>query len=219
MSRARYADRRDAGRVLAGALARRAGADALVLGLPRGGVVVAAEVAAALGAELDVLVVRKLGLPAQPELAMGAIAAIGDTVETVWVRAVVDRVAPDTTAVAAVRERELVELRRRSAAYRGDRPPPGIPGRHVVLVDDGLATGATVRVAIQALRARAPGRLTVAVPVGPPAAVAQLAAEVDELVCPYAPEGFRAVGQAYADFTETTDDDVTEALGRGGVVS
>lgn len=216
MSRARYADRRDAGRVLAGALAGRADADALVLGLPRGGVVVAAEVSAALGAELDVLVVRKLGVPGQPELAMGAIAAVGGAVETVWVPSVVHQVAPDPTAVAAVRERELVELRRRSAAYRGDRPPPGVPGRHIVLVDDGLATGATVRVAVRALRAGAPGRLTVAVPVGPQAAVSELAAEVDELVCPYVPEGFRAVGQAYADFAESTDDDVTDALHRGG---
>ena len=216
MPRARYADRRDAGRVLAGALAGRADAGALVLGLPRGGVVVAAEVSAALGAELDVLVVRKLGLPGQPELAMGAIAAVGDAVETVWVASVVDRVAPDPTAVAAVRERELVELHRRNAAYRGERPPPGIPARHVVLVDDGLATGATVRAAIQVVRAGAPTRLTVAVPVGSPAAVTRLAAELDELVCPYVPEGFRSVGQAYADFADTTDDEVTEALRRGG---
>nr|WP_204262119.1 phosphoribosyltransferase family protein [Blastococcus saxobsidens] len=197
---------------MAGALAGRADAGALVLGLPRGGVVVAAEVAAALGAELDVLVVRKLGVPGHPELAMGAIAAVGDAVETVWVAAVVDRVAPDRAAVAAVRERELVELHRRRAAYRGDRPPPAVRGRHVVLVDDGLATGATVRVAIQALRAASPARLTVAVPVGPPSVVAHLAAQVDELVCPYVPEEFRAVGQAYADFSETTDETVIGAL-------
>ena len=214
----RYADRRDAGRVLAAALAGQADADALVLGLPRGGVVVAAEVAAALGAELDVLVVRKLGLPGHPELAMGAIAAVGDAVETVWVRRVLDRAAPDEADVAAVRDREAAELRRRTAAYRGDRPAPGVAGRHVLLVDDGLATGATMRVAVQALRASRPGRLTVAVPIGPPEVVAELSADVDALVCPAAPADFRSVGQAYADFGETSDVEVADALRRGGTV-
>ncbi|MGY1825438.1 phosphoribosyltransferase [Blastococcus sp. SYSU DS0541] len=218
MQRARYADRRDAGRVLAGALTGRVGAGALVLGLPRGGVPVAAEVAGAFGAELDVLVVRKLGAPGQPELAMGALAAIGDRVETVWVPAVRDRFAPDPDAVAAVRDRELAELRRRTDAYRGDRPAPVVAGRHVLLVDDGLATGASMRVAVTAVRANGPTRLTVAVPVGPPAALAQLAADVDDLVCPEAPTGFRSVGQAYDDFSETSDDEVLRALRRGGTV-
>ncbi|TYP89652.1 phosphoribosyltransferase [Blastococcus xanthinilyticus] len=218
MPRAPYADRRDAGRALAGALAGRADAGALVLGLPRGGVVVAAEVARALGAELDVLVVRKLGVPGQPELAMGAIAAVGDGVETVWVPGVLDRVAPSPEAVAAVQEREAAELSRRSAAYRGDRPAPPVTGRHVVVVDDGLATGATVRVAVAAVRAGAPARLTVAVPVGPAAVVAELAAAVDEVVCPLVPPAFRSVGQAYAAFPDTSDAEVTAALSGGGTV-
>ena len=218
MQRARYADRRDAGRALAAALGERVDPSAVVLGLPRGGVVVAAEVAGALGALLDVLVVRKLGVPGYRELAMGAIAAVGDAVETVWVPRVLDRLAPDPAAVAAVREQEVAELRRRVAAYRGDRPAPALEGRHVLLVDDGLATGATMRVAVSAVRAGLPARLTVAVPVGPPSVVAELAGAADEVVCPLVPADFRAVGQAYADFSETTDAEVVAALRRGGAV-
>ncbi|HYH24837.1 MAG TPA: phosphoribosyltransferase family protein [Blastococcus sp.] len=214
----RYADRRDAGRALAAALAGRADDGALVLGLPRGGAVVAAEVALALGAELDVLVVRKLGVPGQPELAMGAVAAVGDAVEAVWVPAVLDSAAPEPAAVADVRVREEAELRRRVSAYRGTRRPPDVAGRHVVLVDDGLATGATMRVAVRAVRSSGPSRLTVALPVGPPAGVAALAQEVGEVVCLLAPRGFRSVGEAYADFSATSDAEVLEALRRGGSV-
>jgi predicted phosphoribosyltransferase len=211
----RFADRRDAGRALGQRLAdtvREAGADVVVLGLPRGGVVVAAEVATALAAPLDVLVVRKLGLPWQPELAMGAIAAVGDAVETVRTEVVLAaaRVSPDT--FAAVRDEELVELRRREQAYRGDRDPVRLTGRAVVLVDDGLATGATMRAAVVAVRRGNPARIVVAVPVGSPTACAALAPEVDDLVCLAAPRGFRAVGQAYADFTATSDAEVRTAL-------
>ena len=218
MQRARYADRRDAGRVLAGALTGRADGSTLVLGLPRGGVVVAAEVAVALGAELDVLVVRKLGVPGQPELAMGAVAVVGDAAETVWVSRVLDRVAPAPDAVAAVLDRELAEVRRRTAAYRGTRPPPAVAGRHVLLVDDGLATGASMRAAVRAVQAAGPGRLTVAVPVSAPSAAAELTAQVDEVVCPLTPPGFRSVGESYADFAETSDAQVLAALRRGGSV-
>jgi putative phosphoribosyl transferase len=213
----RFADRRDAGRALAEALRPRLGeaaADAVVLGLPRGGVVVAAEVAAALGAPLDVLVVRKLGLPWQPELAMGAIAAIGDVVETVRTEVVLAAARVGPELFDEVRAEELAELRRRETVYRGGRPPVPVPGRQVVLVDDGLATGSTMRAALIAVRRHKPARIVVAVPVGSPTACAALAPEVDDVVCLSSPGNFRAVGQAYADFTPTSDEEVRRALAR-----
>jgi putative phosphoribosyl transferase len=212
----RFADRRAAGRALGERLAGRApGAGSgvvIVLGLPRGGVVVAAEVATALGAPLDVLVVRKLGLPGQPELAMGAIAAVGDAVETVRVDSVLAQVDIDATAFETVRQRELLELRRREAAYRDGRPPLPLADRSVVLVDDGLATGATMRAAVAAVRRQGPLTVTVAVPVGSPRACAALAADVDDVLCLVAPRSFRAVGQAYGDFGQTTDEEVRTVL-------
>ncbi|MGY1806779.1 phosphoribosyltransferase [Blastococcus sp. SYSU D00669] len=216
MARRPFADRRDAGRALGAALAARLGepADAVVLGLPRGGVVVAAEVAAALSAPLDVVAVRKLGLPWQPELAMGAIAAAGDAVEAVRTEAVLARVDVDPADFAAVRERELAELRRREQAYRAGRDPLPLAGRTVVVVDDGLATGATMRAAVAAVRRSAPARVVVAVPVGSPHTCADLAALVDDVVCLWAPEGFSAVGQGYGDFGATTDAEVVAALSR-----
>jgi putative phosphoribosyl transferase len=212
----RFADRTDAGQALAGAvtaaLVAPEAVGAVVLGLPRGGVVVAAPVAAALHAPLDVLVVRKLGLPERPELAMGAIAAVGDRVETVRNREVLAAAGVDEAAFAAVWDRELVELRRRVEAYRGDRPPVPVRGRTVVLVDDGLATGSTMRAALAALRVREPARVVVAVPVGSPQVAAELSGEVDVLVCLSAPARFRAVGQAYAAFPATPEDAVRAAL-------
>jgi putative phosphoribosyl transferase len=215
----RFADRRDAGRVLAVAVGEalrphpgERSDQALVLGLPRGGVVVAAEVAAALPAPLDVLVVRKLGLPWQPELAMGAIAAVGDVIETVRTETVLAAAHVAESAFDEVWDAELAELRRREAAYRGDRPPCPVRNRSVVLVDDGLATGATMRAAVAAVRRQGPVRIVVAVPVGSPTACAALADEVDVVVCLSAPPNFRAVGQAYADFAPTSDDEVREAL-------
>jgi predicted phosphoribosyltransferase len=217
----RFADRRDAGRVLAVAVRealRRHSAEraepTLVLGLPRGGVVVAAEVATALPAPLDVLVVRKLGLPWQPELAMGAIAAVGDVVETVRTEQVLAAAHVAESAFEEVWDAELAELRRREAAYRGNRPACPVHARCVVLVDDGLATGSTMRAAVAAVRRQDPFRIVVAVPVGSPATCAAMAEEVDDLVCLSAPQNFRAVGQAYADFAATSDDEVREALGR-----
>ncbi|SDC12295.1 Predicted phosphoribosyltransferase [Geodermatophilus telluris] len=212
-----FADRREAGRELAALLTdpdRAAtvplGPGTLVLGLPRGGVLVAAEVAAALGAELDVVAVRKLGLPGHPELAMGALAAVGDTVETVRSEAVLARHAVDDEAAAAVRRAELAELRRRQEAYRGDRPPPRLAGRTVVLVDDGLATGSTVRAALAAVRGTGPAAVVVAVPVGAPEVCAEL--DADEVVCLRTPVPFGAVGRYYDDFGQTTDDEVRAAL-------
>jgi putative phosphoribosyl transferase len=206
----RFADRRDAGRALAAVLrddARRG--DPVVLGLPRGGVVVAAEVAAVLGAPLDVVLVRKLGLPDQPELAMGAIAAAGDAVETV--RTVV-AARVDEAAFDEVHARELAELRRRERAYRAGHEPVPLGGRDVLLVDDGLATGATMRAAVAAVRRQAPASVTVAVPVGSPRVRADLRPEVDRVVCLEAPAAFRAVGQAYRDFAPTDDAEVVAAL-------
>jgi putative phosphoribosyl transferase len=187
-------------------------ADAVVLGLPRGGVVVAAEVAAALSVPLDVLVVRKLGLPSQPELAMGAIAAVGDAVETVRVESVLAAAQIGPEAFAEVREAELAELRRRIAVYRGDRPAVALAGRTVVLVDDGLATGSTVRAAAASVRRSRPARIVVAVPVGSAAACAAVRREVDVLVCLATPDSFRAVGQAYENFDSTPDEEVCAAL-------
>jgi putative phosphoribosyl transferase len=212
----RFADRREAGRALAEALRPHLGEHperAVVLGLPRGGVLVAAEVAAALSAPLDVLVVRKLGLPWQPELAMGAIAAVGDVVETVRTESVLTATRVSQEAFADVRADELAELRRREAAYRGNRPAAAVRDRCVVLVDDGLATGSTMRAAVAAVRRQDPLRIVVAAPVGSPATCAALAAEVDDVVCLSAPPNFRAVGQAYADFAPTSDDEVRDALG------
>ncbi len=214
MATTRFADRRAAGSALGERLSATHGgrSDAVVLGLPRGGVLVAAGVAARLEAPLDVLVVRKLGLPWQPELAMGAIAAVGETVETVRVGSVLAaaRVNPET--FETVRREELVELRRRETAYRNGRPPVVVADRTVIVVDDGLTTGATMHAAVAAVRRQAPRELTVAVPVGSPSACAALADVVDELVCLSAPRSFRAVGQAYADFTETSDAEVRAAL-------
>src|SRR3954453_11422598 len=212
-----FADRRDAGRALGAALVERLGEApaVVVLGLPRGGVVVAAEVAAALSAPLDIVAVRKLGLPWQPELAMGAIAAAGDAVEAVRTEQVLARVDVDPESFEAVRRRELTELRRREQAYRGGRSPAPLTGRTVVVVDDGLATGATMRAAVAAVRRSQPARVIVAVPVGSPHTCTDLADAVDEVVCLWAPSSFRAVGQGYGDFGPTSDDEVREALGAG----
>ena len=223
VSRSRFADRAEAGRALGTALAERLDAEvcrrATVLGLPRGGVLVAAEVAAALRAPLDVLVVRKLGLPIQPELARGAIAAVGDAVETVRVESVIASTGVQEADFTTVREHELLELRRREDAYRTGRPALDVAGRTVLLVDDGLATGATMRAAVLAARAAGAAAVTVAVPVGSPRACAALATLADDLACLAAPADFRSVGQAYADFAQTTDDEVRRALtgARGAV--
>lgn len=209
-----YADRRDAGRQLAAELSRRGGLEgALVLALPRGGVPVAHEVAAALGADLDIVVVRKLGLPMQPEVAMGAIASIAGTVEVVRNEDVLSRLGPRAAAaMEEVRAREEAELRRRERAYRGDRAALSLRGRVVVLVDDGLATGATMRAAAAAVQREEPARLVVAVPVALSGSFEGLGGLADEVVSIWSPRELYAVGQAYAIFDQTTDDEVHELL-------
>ncbi len=205
-----FRSRREAGRVLAQLLQHYKGRDdVVVLALPRGGVPVAYEVARSLGAPLDVFLVRKLGVPGHEELAMGAIASGGVVVlEDDVVRGL--GIGPDV--IEQVAQREAVELARRQRAYRGDRPFPDLRGKTVILVDDGLATGSSMRAAIQAIRAQDPARIVVAVPAAPESTCRELRAEVDEVICAVTPEPFFAVGQAYWDFTQTTDDEVRTLL-------
>ena len=191
-----------------GHLAGQAGV--VVLALPRGGVPVAFEVARALGAPLDVLLVRKLGVPQQPELAMGAIAAGG---VRVLHQAVVDALGITPDVIDAVAAREGAELARREQVYRSGRPALEVAGSTVVVVDDGLATGSTMRAAVAALRALQAGRVVVAVPVGARETCRELAGEADEVVCVKAPAHFQAVGQWYDDFSPTTDDEIRALLG------
>ena len=207
-----FRDRRDAGRVLAGLLDHYRGRpDVIVLGLPRGGVPVAYEIAQTLGAPLDVFVVRKLGVPGREELAMGAIASGGVVVINDDVVRGLD-IAPEV--IQRVAEREGRELLRREQAYREGRPMPNLAGKTVILVDDGLATGASMRAAIEALRQHRPARIVAAVPVAPQSTCQELAEIVDEVVCATTPSPFLAVGRSYWDFTQTTDEEVRDLLAR-----
>jgi predicted phosphoribosyltransferase len=206
----RYRDRADAGRVLAQSLERYAGRDGLlVLALPRGGVPVGYEVARALRAPLDVFLVRKLGVPGHEELAMGAIAS--GSVRVLNADVVEHLHIPDAV-IDAVAEREQEELERRAREYRGDRPPPDVRGRTVILVDDGLATGSSMRAAAAALREQQPARLVVAVPVAAAATCHEFKGEVDDVLCALTPEPFYAVGVWYEDFSQTTDEEVRQLL-------
>jgi predicted phosphoribosyltransferase len=204
-----FRDRKDAGRRLAEKLHGYAETSAIVLALPRGGVPVAAEVAERLCLALDVFSVRKLGVPGDDELAMGAIATGGARVIN---DGVVRTLGIRDDVIHAVSQAAAAELERREATYRGARPPLDVRGKVVVLVDDGLATGATMRAAVHALRARETGRIVVAVPVGAPETCAMLTAEADEVVCAVAPEPFLAVGYWYEDFEQTTDAEVAALL-------
>jgi predicted phosphoribosyltransferase len=210
MDRRVFTDRREAGALLAERLAHyRNRTDVVVLGLPRGGVPVAYEVARALNAPLDIFVVRKLGVPGHRELAMGAIASGG--VRVLNEELVAGLGIPQSMIEQAAQE-EGAELARRERAYRNGRPPAELKGRVAVLVDDGLATGSTMKAAAEAVRSHAPARIVVAVPVGAPPSCAELADTADEVVCAREPEHFAAVGQWYADFEQTSDEEVRELL-------
>ena len=208
-----FRDRREAGRVLAAYLAPkyRNRSDVLVLALPRGGVPVGYEVARALVAPLDVFVVRKLGVPGHEEFAMGAIASGGVRVLN---EDAVQGLSIPAQVIESVAKREQAELERREREYRGDRLPPDVRDRIVILVDDGLATGATMMAAVKAVRLMQPVRVVVGVPVGSPATCRQLREEADEVVCAVEPESFAAVGGWYADFSQTGDEEVRELLAR-----
>lgn len=208
-----YRNRRDAGAQLATHLGHLKGRhDVVVLGLPRGGVPVAAEVARALAAPLDVCLVRKLGVPGHEELAMGAIAEGGTEVVS---ETLLQDLGLPRSIVEAAAARERIELDRRARLYRTDRSALSPEGRIVILVDDGLATGATMEAAVHALRARKPARIIAAAPVGAREACERLASVADEVVCPRVPEPFSAVGQWYADFSETSDQEVRSLLNDG----
>ena len=217
----RFRDRRHAGEALgwrlvdAGVLERYP-EPRLVLGLARGGVPVAAEVARILAAPFDVFLVRKLGVPGHEELAMGAIASGGSRVLN---QLVIERLAVSPADVEAVAETESEVLAQRERAYRGDRPPVTVRGSTVILVDDGLATGASMRAALRAVRAQDPAAAIVGVPVGSPETCRALRAEADEVVCVRMPERFLAVGQAYVDFSPTSDAEVRDVLDTSAPVS
>jgi len=207
-----FRDHTDAGRRLASRLGEYAGRPGLlVLALPRGGVPVAFEVALSLGAPLDVFLVRKLGVPGHEELAMGAIATGGVRVVN---EAVVRELGISGEVIDAVAARERAELERRALAYRGERPAPEVLGRTVFLVDDGLATGSTMRAAALAVRRQGPARVVVAVPVAARATCDELRAEAEDIVCAATPEPFFGVGRWYQDFSQTTDEEVRELLAR-----
>ncbi len=208
----RFRDRRDAGRVLAAKLSGYAHRpDVIVLALPRGGVPVGYEVAHALGVMLDVFVVRKLGVPGHEELAMGAVATGGVRVIN---ESVVSALGIPEDVIDAVAAQEQLELARRERLYRDGRPTPDVQGKTVILVDDGLATGATMQAAVRALRQQHPARIVVAVPVAAPETCEAVQAEVDEVVCAMTPEPFLAVGFWYEDFSQPTDDEVRDLLAR-----
>ena len=207
----RFANRTLAGRCLATRLSEYANPTTLVLALPRGGVPVAAEVARALNAPLDVFLVRKLGVPGHPELAMGAIASGGVRVVS---RDVVEELGIPSSIIDAVAAREQLELERRDRLYRGSRSLPSLAGRTVILVDDGLATGATMEAAVEAVRQLNPRRIVVAAPVGAAETCARLKTVADDVVCAETPEPFQAVGLWYERFEQTSDEEVIETLAR-----
>jgi putative phosphoribosyl transferase len=208
-----FRDRAEAGQRLGRALGRFAPLHPVVLALPRGGVVVGAAVAEGLGAPLDVVIVRKLGAPHHEELAIGAVADVGGP-RVILDETTVERLRVSPEYIRRESETQLAEIRRREERYRGPRPRLMVQGQVVILVDDGIATGSTVRAALGAVRAEQPGWLVLAAPVASPEALAGLRPLCDETVCLLAPEHFRAVGEFYEDFGQTQDDEVVELLAR-----
>jgi putative phosphoribosyl transferase len=208
-----FLDRSDAGRRLAGALAGYKDRHPAILALPRGGVPVAAEVAAALDAPLDLILVRKLGVPSEPELAMGAVV---DGAAPIVVRNedVIRLTSVGEAEFNATRDAELAEIERRGRCYLGDRPRVDVEGRTAIVIDDGIATGATIRAALRATRMREPKKLVAAVPVAPPDSFEELRGEADDIVCLEQYRFFRAIGTYYADFRQVTDQEVIETLNR-----
>jgi putative phosphoribosyl transferase len=204
-----YEDRTEAGRRLATELAHLRGRDAVVLAVPRGGIPVGAEVATALGATLDLVITRKIGAPGNPELAIGAVAAVGEPYVD---RGLVDRLGVPEPWLAAEVERQAAEVARRERAYRGGRPAPPVEGRVVIVTDDGVATGATLRATLGYLRSLSPAWLCCAVPVGPPETITSLGELADEVVCPLQPPWFMAVGEWYRDFHQVDDIEVATLL-------
>jgi putative phosphoribosyl transferase len=213
-----FVDRTEAGRKLAKALAAYKNQRPVVLALPRGGVPVAAEVATALDAPLDLILVRKIGVPFQPELAMGAVV---DGIEPVIVRndEVIQLCGVSETDFNAIRDEQLAEIERRRKLYLGDRPHPQIAGRIVIVVDDGIATGATTRAALRAIRMRTPSKLVLAVPVAPTDTLRNLRGEADDIVCLEDYESFGAIGLFYSDFSQVSDTEVIEILARHPIKS
>ena len=213
----RFRDRVEAGRILAKLLSHYANRPGvLVLGLPRGGVPVAFEVAQGLNVPLDVFVVRKLGVPQQEELAMGAIASGGVRVLN---QDVIEMLGIPEEVIDAVAARERRELHRRELAFRDHRPPPEMHGRTIILVDDGIATGATMRAAVKALRQLKAARIVVATPTAAPSTAEEMRPEVDEFIAVMTPDEFAGVGQWYEDFAQTTDEEVRDLLQKASVVS
>lgn len=210
-----FYDRWEAGRRLAARLLKYKGEDVVVFALPRGGVPVAAQIATALNAPLDLVLVRKIGVPFQPELAMGAVAD-GGTPLTVRNDDVIAAVGVGDEEFEAVRQRELAEIERRRGRYLGARPRPEVQGRVAIVVDDGVATGATTRAALRAVRARHPKKLVLAVPVAPTDTLPSLRAETDETICLEAHQDFGAIGFFYADFRQIDDEEVVAILDRLG---
>jgi len=213
-----FRNRIDAGRRLAKALAPYKNKNPVVLGLPRGGVPVAAEIAAALDAPLDLILVRKIGVPYQPELAMGAVVD-GAAPLTVRNEEVLALTGVSDEEFASIRDRELAEIERRRKAYLGNRPHPDLSGRTAIVVDDGIATGATTRAALQAMRQRKPAKLVLAVPVAPTDTLRRLKGEADDIVCLEDYADFGAIGLFYSDFRQVSDLEVTKLIAQHPIKS